>query len=750
MLALQDIYHLPELEPIIDRLVSDGPGLVVVSGLDPRQAVATGSGEVFLPSGRASVFRMLMRQMITADASVQAILVAEDQDAVRIPRSLRPRVRLSLVQPPDTYAHCIGEAAASRPDLLVIDRLAPESAAAALRAARGDLRVLAQLDSVFRGEEVVRHVRDMGVAEECLGGLAWVLAVQRLPALCSRCKEEAPPTEGERAALQRLFPALDISAPDAVFCRASGCSHCRQTGREGEVAVFDVYQVLAGDAPAGVRRLSLERYLFGLAARGMLPLDDLLHLEADHLRRTYNLLAASERALAEANLRLRRNVEELEAAQRVLQQRTEALISLERIGHALITSTRLDELAAQLCHRGRELCRADRAILYYLGAEQGMAEILAVSGWDTALVHQPVEAPPLIEAASGSEPTPFNHWPPGVPRRPTDLTAATLRAGLCVPLVAQERQVGLMMVHTSRRDGFEPGQTALLQTFAHQAALALQRAGLTEALQEKVVQLQVAQAELIQKERMERELELARQVQQSMLPRVFPLVPGYAFAACNEPARWVGGDFYDVILLDAERFGIVVADVSDKGMPAALYMALTRSLLLAEARRESSPCAVLSSVHTLLLELGQPTMFVTVFYGVVDGPTQQLTFARAGHDRPLLLRDGQAHALGGDGTILGFPGLQDLHLSEERIDLMPRDRLVLYTDGLTDSMGPDARPFGRRRLTHWLQSHADLPAAELCAATFSALNAYRGTAEQYDDMTMLVVQVRSRRASPST
>jgi sigma-B regulation protein RsbU (phosphoserine phosphatase) len=303
-----------------------------------------------------------------------------------------------------------------------------------------------------------------------------------------------------------------------------------------------------------------------------------------------------------------------------------------------------------------------------------------------------------------------------------------------------------MIVHTSRRAGFEPAQTALLQTFAHQAALALQRAELTETLREKVIQLQAAQAELIQKERMERELELARQVQQSMLPRVFPMVPGYRFAACNEPARRVGGDFYDVILLDAERFGIVVADVSDKGMPAALYMALTRSLLLAEARRERSPCAVLSGVHELLLQVGQPNMFVTVFYGVVDGPTQQLTFARAGHDRPLLLRDGQAHALGGEGTVLGFPGLQELHLSEERIDLMPGDRLVLYTDGLTDILGPDERPFGRRRLMDWLRSHADLPPAELCEATFSALNAYRGPVEQYDDMTMLVVQVRPRSA----
>jgi sigma-B regulation protein RsbU (phosphoserine phosphatase) len=98
-----------------------------------------------------------------------------------------------------------------------------------------------------------------------------------------------------------------------------------------------------------------------------------------------------------------------------------------------------------------------------------------------------------------------------------------------------------------------------------------------------------------------------------MLPRTFPQVPGYQFAARNEPARQVGGDFYDVISLGDDHFGIAVADVSDKGMPAALYMALTRSLLLAEAHRERSPAAVLARVNTLLLELGEPNMFVRSF-----------------------------------------------------------------------------------------------------------------------------------------
>lgn len=231
-------------------------------------------------------------------------------------------------------------------------------------------------------------------------------------------------------------------------------------------------------------------------------------------------------------------------------------------------------------------------------------------------------------------------------------------------------------------------------------------------------------------------------MQQSVLPRLFPLTPGYTFAAHNEPARQVGGDLYDVILLGPDRFGVVIADVSGKGMPAALYMALTRSLLLAEARRQLSPSAVLTNVHRLLLELGQPNMFVTVFYGVVEGPARRLTYARAGHERPLLLRGGTVQPLGGTGTFRGYPDLDDLPLSEEQLDLAAGDRLVLYTDGLTDTLAPDGRSFGQSRFISLLQSYASLPPDELCAAVFRNLAAFQGPAEQYDDMTLLVVEVK--------
>jgi sigma-B regulation protein RsbU (phosphoserine phosphatase) len=177
-------------------------------------------------------------------------------------------------------------------------------------------------------------------------------------------------------------------------------------------------------------------------------------------------------------------------------------------------------------------------------------------------------------------------------------------------------------------------------------------------------------------------------------------------------------------------------------MPAAVYMALTRSLLLAEARRDSSPRAVLYNVNRLLLELGEPGMFVSVFYGVVEASTHRLTYARAGHDFPLLLRNGQVLALAGHGTVLGILDREQLCLSEERVMLVPGDRLVLYTDGLTDVLAPDGRLYSLDQLKDLLCSYVAAPVDGFCEATFAGLAAYRGAAEQFDDMTMLVVQVQ--------
>jgi sigma-B regulation protein RsbU (phosphoserine phosphatase) len=719
--------------------------------MDPRPHAQRSGGELVLPSGRAAIFRILMHQLLLLHPEWQATIVAETREFARPRRSLRPQIHHSPVEALDCYASEIRRAAESQPDLLVVGRLTAESAPAALEAAQSGMRVLSQFDTIFRGAQVARHLAEMGVSHDLLGALSWIIAVQRLATLCPDCKEPVPDDPAQWAELARRFPDLCGELEGKTFFRAPGCAVCRHSGRSGDIAAFDLFHAdpPRTEAHGQPSRFPLEAYMLGLASQSLLTLNDLLRLGTDELHRAVHLMSASERALAHANAELELKLAELHAANQVLEKRTEAVISLEGIGQALITSASLDELAARLCRNACALCGADRAILYHVRPESGAAEVLAVSGWDASLLHQPLDIALLALDDTSITSLPPDLRPPGVPHRPSDATASALRAALRVPLIAQDNQVGLMIVHTSQKTRFAPGEVALLQTFANHAALAIQRAGLVEALQGKITQLKAAQAELVKKERLERELELARQVQQSVLPRVFPQVSGCTFAARNQPARQVGGDFYDVIALDGDLAGLVIGDVSGKGMPAALYMALTRSLLLAQVQRETraglfearSPRAVLSSVHQLLRQLGEPGMFVTVFYGIVDARARRLTYARAGHDRPLLLRSGRVQALGGDGTVLGFPDLDDLRLTEERIDLMPGDRLVLYTDGLTDSLAPDGRPYGITRLTSLLQSYEDLPLSQLCEQAFAKLAAYRGAEEQFDDMTILVMEI---------
>jgi sigma-B regulation protein RsbU (phosphoserine phosphatase) len=255
-------------------------------------------------------------------------------------------------------------------------------------------------------------------------------------------------------------------------------------------------------------------------------------------------------------------------------------------------------------------------------------------------------------------------------------------------------------------------------------------------------ELQEAQAALLEKERLERELELARELQQSILPHDFPYLAGLQFAARSRPAQQVGGDFYDVISLGKGRVGLVIADVSDKGLPAALYMALTRSLIHAEAKRSASPRRVLLSVHRLLLEMSKTDMFVTAFYGVLESAHGALRYARAGHDRPLLFsaKRGQCHFLSGNGMLLG--NLERIHLEEASASLSTGDTLILYSDGITDANSPAGDFFGPERLQAAVCTYGHQDAQRLCDGIFAEVDRFQKGAAQYDDMALLVVKAQ--------
>lgn len=754
MLKLHDFLHLPELDPLIQAIVTDAPGLYILAGIDTRSMPAQDSQDAFMPSGLSAIFNILMQEILTAHPLAQAVVVSEDRALARVPRKFSRRVRWVPVDPQVSYAEQIDAAARQRPGLLIIDRVGSESAQAVFRAARSGLRVVARQDTILSGAGVARHFLDAGVPRAQLSVLRWIITMQRFPVLCNHCKKPVGDPQmwidhiGQK--YPHLVPAVQkFNSAQAGLFRAGGCDHCHQTGYSGDLSIFDLFHNEAG--PEGFfqqsSQLSMEEYALRLALQGQVDLDDLLNLEGEHLRRVYGLLTASERALTQSNTALNRKVLELEASNRVLVQRTEVLVSLQDLNQALITSTELHDLSARICRRAGDLCGADYVVLYLRGADEtsGTAEVLAVRGWSPSAIGQKLPVDAVCTDKPETTITRYMQTPPGVQpvwsAQGETSTGVTIKMGARVPLVAQDQPVGVMIIQSTLREMYTPGEMALLQTIANQAALAIQRASLVEKLRAKIDQLEAAQAELVKKERVDRELELAREVQQSMLPQHFPEIPGYAFSAKNEPARQVGGDFYDVIRLDENHFGVVIADVADKGMPAALYMALSRSLLVAEARRELSPRRVLCNVNRLLLELGELDGFVSVFYGVIELPTRRMTYTRAGHERPLLLRQNQMTALNGDGLVLGILEEIEQNLTEEIVDLMPGDRLVLFTDGMIDVADESGRFMGHEKLERILKDHSSVSEADLCEAVFSELARYRGGADPFDDTTLLICGV---------
>ena len=261
-------------------------------------------------------------------------------------------------------------------------------------------------------------------------------------------------------------------------------------------------------------------------------------------------------------------------------------------------------------------------------------------------------------------------------------------------------------------------------------------------------QLKAAQAHLIEKEKMERELEVARGIQQSMVPRKVPHLPGFDFGARMMPARAVGGDFFDFIPISESTLGIVIGDVSDKGVPAALFMALTSNLLRAEARRTSSVTDALRHVHRQLLEINDAGMFVTLLYGVLDGTTREFHYARAGHELPLLY-DARWESVGlsySDGQPLG--AMDEILLDEQTVVLPSGGTILFYTDGVTDVLDAQGNPFGLERLRQAASAQRSAPAQALCDALLEMTASFRAATPQYDDITLVAVRVNQGDGQP--
>lgn len=253
--------------------------------------------------------------------------------------------------------------------------------------------------------------------------------------------------------------------------------------------------------------------------------------------------------------------------------------------------------------------------------------------------------------------------------------------------------------------------------------------------------LEAAQADKIARAALEAQLEVAGRAQRSLLPTELPYVPGFQFAAQFEPARHVGGDFYDIRLLDSGEVSMLIADVSDKGPHAALFMAVARTLFLTEGNHYREPLAVINAVHSGLVLASNYDMFVTALYGVLDPQTGIFRYVRAGHDEPLFIhRDGEAELLGGKGRFLGLWSEPAPHFEERQIQFQSGDCLILYSDGVTDMRNGEGVGYGRDNVMAFVRSIRQYGAERIAQSIYHVVQQHRGEAEAFDDFTLLVIR----------
>jgi len=297
-----------------------------------------------------------------------------------------------------------------------------------------------------------------------------------------------------------------------------------------------------------------------------------------------------------------------------------------------------------------------------------------------------------------------------------------------VPLAVKGEVLGAMLIEAE--DKVSRGQDKrvdIITGIAHQTALAIQNDRL--------------QQEMAKNQNMERDIRLAREIQQGLLPSAMPNLPGWEIAVTYRAAREVGGDFYDFVELPGDRLGLVIADVADKGLPAAIFMVLTRALVHATSQGSLSPGATLTRVNDLLVPDARNGMFVTAAYAIVSWRTGEVTYASAGHNPPLVRRveTNEVERLDGrHGIALG--ALEDVILHDARASIGYGDYLVLYTDGVTEaySTSQDAF-FGETRFLEAVRSAPAESARMMLESVMCAIDQFVGDMPPSDDLTLLVL-----------
>lgn len=417
------------------------------------------------------------------------------------------------------------------------------------------------------------------------------------------------------------------------------------------------------------------------------------------------------------------------------EQRIHEQATLLELSNQLLSRLDRGELTNYLVEEVRSLMEADACTLVLPDEEPEYLAFRAASGWKTDPVTAGRRAP--ANELSGPGLVMQTQQPllvrdlqqdDSAPWMPAWLQAEGFRGHAVMPLIAEGNSIGALVIDSRTPRQLDEDQVRFLQLLTNQAAIAIEKARLHE--------------EALIQQRMAEELKVARRIQLSLLPDTLPRVPGWDFAAFYRPARQIGGDFYDFFDLPGKssEWGILIADVADKGVPSALYMALCRTVIRTIAFTGRSPASALMRASNLILEDSRSDLFLSALYGKLDTDTGRLIYCNAGHNPALWLRvaTGEFQELTTQGIVLG--AFENIELEEKRVDLDSGDLLILYTDGVTEAIDPHEREFSLHRLKEVVTSNAKRSAQEILDSIVNAVDSFAQDAPPFDDLTLVLVK----------
>jgi len=403
---------------------------------------------------------------------------------------------------------------------------------------------------------------------------------------------------------------------------------------------------------------------------------------------------------------------------------TETLLEVEK---SLSSTLNLNELLELILDSLLKVVEYDAVVIFLIDESKEEIEHIKARGFDPAL--EPDLQLKIGEGLAGwAAKTEKSLIVPDVKDDSRYIEAKVeTKSGMVVPIVSQNRIIGVFSLESDEPNAYTHDDLELLEAFASLAAISLERARQHE--------------EILEKRKLEEELSIAKRIQQSFLPREKPQFSGFDISGINIPSEEVGGDYYDFIPIIENQIGIVIGDVSGKGIPAALIMASVRAGLIAEIRNNYAIRSIMAKVNNLLFESTASDIYVTAVYGVLDPKNRIFTFSNAGHNAPILRRaDGEMKYLTEGGMALGM--FENSKYEETPLGISPGEIIVFYTDGVTEAKNDKEEEFGTRRLKQAIGDSHQLGASQIQENIYDAVKEFTGLSHQEDDLTMIVIKVR--------